>query len=103
MTERTSGAQIGRVGLHPCPDWGELELGWVLARDWQGRGLAQEAARAWLAWAVSARPAEYLTAVVHEDNRASHRLAERLGFVVDRHDVTPWNPVIVWRYDLPRL
>ncbi|MEO6997756.1 MAG: GNAT family N-acetyltransferase [Terracoccus sp.] len=102
VTERTSGVQIGRVGLHLWREWDEVELARVLARDWHGQGLAQQAARAWLAWAISASPADYLTAVVHEDNSASHRLAERLGFVVDRHDTTTWNPVIVWRYDLPR-
>jgi RimJ/RimL family protein N-acetyltransferase len=33
--------------LHPWPQWDEVELGYVLARHAQGRGLAAEAARVW--------------------------------------------------------
>jgi RimJ/RimL family protein N-acetyltransferase len=100
VLSRRTGETVGRVGLHPWPEWGELELGWVLERRHQGQGLAQEAARAWLAWAAHARPAPYLIAVIHPDNSASIRLAERLGFVHDRADVTPWSEAAVFRADL---
>jgi len=96
---RTSNEVVGRVGLHPWAEWDELELGWVLARRSQGQGLAQEAARAWLDWVAKARVVPYLTAVIHPDNFASIRLAERLGFSFDRPDTTPWNPVSIYRYD----
>jgi len=79
--------------------WDELELGWVLARRSQGKGLAQEAARAWLDWAGRARAAPHLTAVIHPDNSASIHLAQRLGFTLDRPDTTPWNEVVIYRYD----
>ncbi len=42
---------IGRAGLHPWPDWDELEIGYVLVRDRRGRGLAREAGQVWLQWA----------------------------------------------------
>ncbi len=45
---RTSGEFIGRVGLHPWPEWDEVEIGWVIARHAQGHGYATEAASAWL-------------------------------------------------------
>lgn len=99
LVDRTTHDVIGRVGLHPWPGWDELELGWVLARRSQGQGLAQEAARAWLDWAGRAGAAPYLTAVIHPDNAASIRLAERLGFIFDRQDTTPWNEVVIYRYD----
>lgn len=72
----------------------------MLARSSQGEGLATEAALAWLDWARTTHVAPYLIAVIHPDNAASIRLATRLGFVLDRHDETPWSPATVYRYDL---
>jgi RimJ/RimL family protein N-acetyltransferase len=100
LLDHVDGRPVGRVGLHPWPEWGELELGWVLARRSQGQGLASEAARAWLDWARRSRVASYLTAVIHPDNAASIRLAERLGFTFDRTDQTPWSPAVIYRHDL---
>lgn len=102
LLDKTTDATIGRVGLHPWEEWGELELGWVLARRSQGQGLAQEAAEAWLEWARKARPAPYLTAVIHPDNLPSIRLAERLGFTFGRRDRTPWSEAVIYRYDYVR-
>ena len=94
---RTSGELIGRVGLHPWPDWDEVELGWVLARHAQGQGYATEAATSWLRVAFGELGVSRLTAVVHPENQASRALAERLGFRVHRHDVTaPGTTVLVY-------
>ncbi len=65
------------------------ELGYVLARHAQGRGLAGEAARAWLDVASTQLGLDRLTAVIHPDNAPSRALATRLGFRVHREDVTP--------------
>jgi len=101
VLERATGALIGRAGLHPWPAWGEVELGYVLARRAQGRGYATEAARAWLDAASGVLGLDRLTAVIHPDNRASRALAERLGFAVHRHDVTPSGvPVVVYELNL---
>lgn len=99
VCDRTTGAVIGRVGLHPWEEWAEVELGWVLARSHQGRGLAQEAARAWLDWGRRKEIAPALTAVIQRGNAASIRLAERLGFLLARSDQAFGNPVSVYRYD----
>jgi len=48
LLERATGRMIGRAGLHPWPNWDELEVGYVLARDRWGRGLAREASQVWL-------------------------------------------------------
>lgn len=100
VVERAGGVAIGRVGLHPWAQWDELELGWVLTRTAQGKGFATEAASAWLNWARTTRVAPYLTAVIHPDNEPSIRLAQRLGFVLDRTDRTPWSPAVIYRHDL---
>ncbi len=93
---------IGRAGLHPWPAWDELELGYVLARDRWGKGLASEAAHAWLTWAWAHLPHDHLIAVIQPDNASSIALAERLGFGFDRTDVTPLgDQVSVYRLDRP--
>ena len=77
------------MGLHPWPEWGEVEIGWVIARRAQGQGFAKEAAAAWLRLAFGELALSRLTAVIHPDNQRSRSLAERLGFTLHRSDVTP--------------
>ncbi|WP_244522622.1 GNAT family N-acetyltransferase [Geodermatophilus africanus] len=90
--------RAGRQGLRSLPRpgraaplaaVGEVELGYVIARHAQGRGLATEAARAWLDVALDELGLRRLTAVVHPDNAPSQALATRLGFRMHREDVTP--------------
>ncbi len=72
------GVVIGGVGLlHPF-GWPERELAWSLAADARGRGYATEAARAVRAVAA-VQGASRLVSLVHADNVASRRVAERLG------------------------
>lgn len=100
--DKASGRMIGHVGLHYWPNWDEVELGYVLARARQGKGLAREAAQAWVEWACEHLPQEHLIAVIHPANAASIALAERLGFVFDRHDRTPRDvDVSIYRLDAP--
>jgi len=102
LPERATGRMIGRAGLHPWPNWDELEIGYVLARDRWGRGLAREASRVWLQWAWTHLPHEYLIAVIQPANASSINLAERLGFTFNRHDVTPRGAeVSIYRLDRP--
>lgn len=89
LLDRRTGVLLGRAGLHPWPEWDEVELGHVLARHAQGRGLAREAAEAWLDVAFGELGLHRLTAVIHPDNAPSRALASYLGFRVHREDVTP--------------
>jgi RimJ/RimL family protein N-acetyltransferase len=97
---RETGQVIGRTGLSYWPEWKEVELGYVLIRAAQGRGLAQEGAQAWIDWAIAHLSEDHLIAVIHPDNAASARLAQRLGFSVDRHEVTRGIEVVVHRLDI---
>jgi RimJ/RimL family protein N-acetyltransferase len=102
VIEKASGRMIGRAGLHYWPVWDEVELGYVIARAWQGKGLAREAAQAWVEWAFEHLPQDHLIAVINPENVASIALAERLGFVFDRHDRTPREvDVSIYRLDAP--
>jgi RimJ/RimL family protein N-acetyltransferase len=70
----------GAIELRPTTTRDELEIGWALAPDRRGRGLAGEAARAAIADAWVRAGARSLVAYVDPGNERSSRLAERLGF-----------------------
>ncbi|MEI9850244.1 MAG: GNAT family N-acetyltransferase [Sphingomonas sp.] len=46
VIERDSGRWVGRVGPHQPEGWPGTEIGWGIARDFEGRGYAREAAAA---------------------------------------------------------
>jgi RimJ/RimL family protein N-acetyltransferase len=55
-------------------------LGYWLAPEARGRGLATEAARALVEWATQEHGVRKLTLTAHPDNTASQRVAEKAGF-----------------------
>lgn len=63
----------------------QLEIGWVLHPDHQGRGFAHEMAEATLQLAFGAGGAHRVFARIDPRNGPSKRLAERLGM---RHEAT---------------
>ncbi|WP_404311157.1 GNAT family N-acetyltransferase [Agrococcus terreus] len=60
----------------------QMELGWMLATEVQGRGFATEAARAALDLAIR-MGAHRVIAHLDEENVASRRVAERLGMSLE--------------------
>ena len=80
--ERPAADPVGTVLLLPLDDatgpTGEVEIGWHLHPDYQGRGLVTEAARALLSAAALAGQ-ERVLALTDPDNAASQAVAGRLG------------------------
>jgi [ribosomal protein S5]-alanine N-acetyltransferase len=83
---KPDGRYIGRCGLHPnfrpggsIP--GEAGLGYYLARDYWGRGLATEAGRVFIAFGFNVLRLSRIVATVEVGNAASVRVLEKLGFV----------------------
>ena len=66
--------------LHPA-DWPEAELSYSLAREFWGRGIATEAARAARDWAFANHDFARLASFIWPDNARSIRVAEKLGAV----------------------
>lgn len=79
-----NGTLIGDVGLHTLDEW-QLELGYTLAPEHQGKGYATEAVAAVLRQAFSVWNKHRVTASVDPENQASIRLLERLGFRKEAH------------------
>lgn len=70
---------VGSCGLQESPDGG-IEIGYWIARDWWGRGLATEAARAVLSIAGT-MGYERIFGRHAIDNPASGKVLRRVGFV----------------------
>ena len=73
---------VGGVGFSAAPTAkGGIELGYWIAKDWWGQGIAVEAALPGLEHAFLAWRLPRLCAGHYEDNPASGRVLEKLGFV----------------------
>ena len=79
VEEGDSGALVGRIGFWNPEGWPDFELGWMLRRSAWGRGYATEAARGALDHAFTQMGRTHVISLIHPDNAASIRVAERLG------------------------
>jgi RimJ/RimL family protein N-acetyltransferase len=99
----SEGRFVGFVGVDYPAFLPELaarpELGWRLAREAWGRGLASEAARAARDDAFARLRLPELTSIVHPENARSRRLAAGLGMEIERQVRNPVldRDVDVWR------
>ena len=88
VEEKETGRFVGDVGLSDFRR--ELpaklnfstapEAGWVLSPAFHGRGYATEAVRAALAWGEAHLGAKRFVCLIHPENIASLRVAEKTGF-----------------------
>ncbi len=83
---RDTGELVGDCGLisTTVEDALEIELGWITRRSHWGMGIATEAAAAWRDHAFDALGLERIVSMVHEENVASRRVAEKLGMTAER-------------------
>lgn len=69
--------------FYPRPE--EVEVGYLLDQAFWGKGLATEAAQACLKYGFTNFDVESIVAIVHPENIASQRVAEKIGMsFVDR-------------------
>jgi len=88
VEHRTTGAFAGKIGFSEPEGWPGCELAWCLARRYWGFGYATEGARTALAYAFTALKKDRVVSLIAPENRASIRVAERLGQSVQgRSDV----------------
>lgn len=86
---KPEGAYIGRCGVYPHfgshgPIPGEGSLAYYLARAYWGRGLATEAARAFVKFGFEELRLARIVTAVQAGNDASVRVLEKLGFSLVR-------------------
>jgi RimJ/RimL family protein N-acetyltransferase len=105
VEEKSTGRLLGRLGFFNPEGWPGFELGWVLGRPYWGKGYATEGARRALEFAFADMRQDHVISLIHPDNRASVRVAERIGEKLEgrtelfSHDVliygvdrTAWSP-----------
>lgn len=116
---KASGELVGLIGLgvmpevirQAIPSHPRVEIGWVLAPRFWGRGLAPQGAAAWLAHAWSSGMDE-VVATTARSNEPSQRVMQKLGMHYDPRDdyerptIPPGHPLrphVIYRLRNPAL
>ena len=93
---KENGKVIGSLGLEPRDEDAGLteelqgrEVGYVLSKDYWGRGLMPEAVQAVIRYCFDVPNYDYLTCGHFDHNDRSRRVVEKCGFVFLKKVVTP--------------
>lgn len=98
VIEKASGRIIGRAGFGIADylDFSEIDLGYLIDRDYRRRGYAEEACRAVLTYGAEMLEFQEVGAYVEEHNLKSRCLLEKLGF--DRERIFRYHDKNLYRY-----
>jgi RimJ/RimL family protein N-acetyltransferase len=102
LQDRESGDFAGYCGLWYPHGWPEREIAWGLLKSFHGRGFATEAARRVLQYAYENLGWTTLVSCIAENNKASIRVAERLGASKERITENRGWTVGIYRYPDPQ-
>ncbi len=81
------GRLIGDIGIHFLDDGCQVELGYTISPDYQGRGYAREAVQAVIDFLFFSLGKHRITASVDPGNLSSIKLLEKMGFRKEAHFV----------------
>lgn len=87
MIWKPSGEMIGSAGLQPLDGTDEIEVGYSMIKEFWGKGIGTEAARAWLDHGFRNAGLDRIVAVAHTGNLASRRIMEKLGMKYEKAEV----------------
>jgi RimJ/RimL family protein N-acetyltransferase len=79
LEHRETGSFVGIAGFAEPAGWPGFELAGALARRFWGQGYATECGREALAYAFTVLKKDRVISIIHPENRASIRAAERIG------------------------
>jgi len=79
VTDKEKDVLLGRCGLDMITETSEVEVDFVLARNYWGRGYATEAAKATLAYGFKTLKLDMIIALAKPENIASRRVIEKIG------------------------
>jgi len=101
---KASGHFIGRCGLLPWQIDGvdEVEVAFTIARAFWGQGLATEAALAIREYAFQQLGLTRLVCLIDAENRASARVAEKMGMVFEKACEDEMGPFHLYARGEPR-
>ena len=95
---KETGKFIGRCGLTPMDIEGheEIEVGYMLVREYWGRGLATEAAQAILNYGFERVGLSRLICVVNPENQASSKVALKIGMTLETDGDVNGEPTLLY-------
>jgi len=100
VEDRETGALLGWSGLQYLSETDETEIGYLLHKNFWGRGLATEGARVGIRFGFETIGLEEVIALAHPENVASRRVMEKMGMSFDRE--AEYFDMTVARYVLRR-
>ncbi|HEX4925177.1 MAG TPA: GNAT family N-acetyltransferase [Bdellovibrionales bacterium] len=102
VEEKSTGEFVGEIGfadfkreLTPSIE-GRPELGWALVSSAHGRGYATEATRAALAWLDANLKGLSSVCLIHPENKASIRVAQKIGFFESTRTIFKGEPTLLF-------
>jgi len=101
VEEKDSGRLAGRIGCINPEGWPGFEVGWTLKREFWGKGYATEAGRRALEYGFNELDKPHIISLIHPENRASIRVAERLGEKLEGNARVFETDVLVYGIDRP--
>lgn len=102
VIRREDGAFIGRAGYLDPPGWPGFELGYLLGKEYWGRGYAREACAAALRIAFEDLRKERVISLIRPQNERSIKLAESLDGVFESTIDLLGSPANLYVYPPPR-
>ena len=87
MIWKPTGEMIGSAGLQPLDGTDEIEVGYSMIKEYWGKGIGTEAARAWLDHGFREHGLERIVAIALPENIASRRIMEKLGMKFEKNEV----------------
>lgn len=101
VEEKSTGRLAGRVGFMNPVGWPAFEIGWTLKREFWGKGYATEAARRALQYGFNELDKSHIISLIHPENKASIRVAERLGETLEGKTELFDHDVLIYGIDRP--
>jgi len=83
LIEKSTGTLAGISGTQPLGTTGNLEVGWILARDAWGKGYATEAGGAAMAHVLETLGCDRVVAIIDPLNEPSKQVAARLNMAYE--------------------
>lgn len=84
VAEKETDHLIGTVGIWNSPPWPEIELGYWLLPEFQGKGYGVEAGLKVKEFAFEKLKVQSLVSYIHPENQPSKKLAIRLGATLEK-------------------
>ncbi len=97
---KETGQVIGRAGISMRDGYEEPELGFIIGVPWQRKGYAYEVCSAILTYTKEELDFQNMICFIKEENTASIRLSEKLGFYMDGQAVLGEEDYLLFRKEL---